>query len=137
MQFKAGSPVVYKGQRATVLSRDGFSAKLAQNGGIVYALLSELREVSFSKADVTPARNVFGATSVRATSAEAMFKFPVGSEVEVRPTPDTASEVNPRYIGRRGSVTTHHAGKIHVRLNGDVSDVKFLLDHLTPIQIGR
>lgn len=137
MQFKAGSPVVYKGQRATVLSRDGFSAKLAQNGGIVYALLSELREVSFSKADGTPARNVFGATSIRASSAEAQFQFPLGSTVEIRPAPQVAEEVNPKYVGRRGTVVCHHAGKIHVRLDGDVSDVKFLLDHLTPVSIGK
>ena len=95
MQFKVGSPVTFKGQSATILSKDGFTAKLAINGRVAYELLSELKPVSFSKSDKQPATNVFGGVTTKATEAENFFRFPLDTRIEVKPTPDTAAEVDP------------------------------------------
>ena len=138
MQFKNGQVVKYEGRTGILKSHDSLAGRIEMaDGSTVYAALADVKAASYSKSDVRPATNVFGANSIRATAAEAQFKFPLGSEVEVSPAPQCAEEVNPKYVGRRGSVVCHHAGKIHVRLNGDTGDVKFLLDHLTPVSIGK
>ncbi len=84
--------------------------------------------------DPKPAVNVFGGNTTKATEAENFFKFPLDTRIEVKPTPDTAAEVDPRTIGRKGNVVTHHKGRIGVRLEGRTQDDFFKPEHLQPIE---
>lgn len=141
MQLKVGNVVKTADGGVGVLKflGENFAKVEHSDGHETLEMRRDISPANFSKSgervrDPKAAANVFGGSTVRATEAENFFRFPLDTRIEVRPTEDTGAEVDPRMIGKKGNVVTHHKGRIGVRLEGRTRDDFFKPEHLHPIE---